>query len=160
MNDFAIYYVACYAVFLVVYARAAFTTKRTLEIRSRFTSGRLVLAVIVLGFIVLRRTDVIPNDVDLWHDGVAVDLAAMTLSTLGLAIMLWSRYALGANWSAAVTFKQDHELVQSGPYALARHPIYTGLINLVIGGVVIHGGVCFWVPSSSGSTSRRARRSR
>lgn len=31
-------------------------------------------------------------------------------------------------WSAVVTFKQDHELLESGPYALARHSIYTGSI--------------------------------
>jgi protein-S-isoprenylcysteine O-methyltransferase Ste14 len=27
-----------------------------------------------------------------------------------------------------VTVKQDHELIVNGPYALVRHPIYTGLL--------------------------------
>ena len=35
---------------------------------------------------------------------------------------------LGRNWSATVSVKQDHELIQSGPYALVRHPIYTGML--------------------------------
>ena len=29
--------------------------------------------------------------------------------------------------------KDDHELVQSGPYRLVRHPIYTGLLAGVLG---------------------------
>ena len=40
---------------------------------------------------------------------------------------------LGRNWSAEVTVKHDHELVRSGPYALVRHPIYTGLLLALIG---------------------------
>ena len=27
-----------------------------------------------------------------------------------------------------MTIKQDHELITTGPYAIVRHPIYTGLI--------------------------------
>ena len=46
----------------------------------------------------------------------------------GLAFAVWARRTIGRNWSAIVTLKQDHELVTSGPYALVRHPIYTGLL--------------------------------
>jgi protein-S-isoprenylcysteine O-methyltransferase Ste14 len=38
-----------------------------------------------------------------------------------------------------VTFKQDHELIESGPYALARHPIYTGLIVMALGTAINYG---------------------
>jgi protein-S-isoprenylcysteine O-methyltransferase Ste14 len=51
----------------------------------------------------------------------------------GAAFSVWARIALGRNWSAEVTFKEDHELIESGPYALARHPIYTGLILMALG---------------------------
>ena len=37
------------------------------------------------------------------------------------------------NWSGTVTVKQGHELIQSGPYAFVRHPIYTGLLTALIG---------------------------
>ena len=46
----------------------------------------------------------------------------------GIAFAVWARRHIGRNWSAIVTLKQDHELVTSGPYALVRHPIYTGLL--------------------------------
>ena len=57
--------------------------------------------------------------------------AAVTVA--GLLFTVWARVYLGRNWSATVTLKQDHELVQGGPYALVRHPIYTGLLLGFIG---------------------------
>ena len=32
-----------------------------------------------------------------------------------------------------MTVKVDHELIQSGPYRVVRHPIYTGLLVAVLG---------------------------
>lgn len=46
----------------------------------------------------------------------------------GLAFSVWARQVIGRNWSGSVTVKVDHELVRTGPYALVRHPIYTGLL--------------------------------
>jgi protein-S-isoprenylcysteine O-methyltransferase Ste14 len=57
----------------------------------------------------------------------------------GLAFSVWARVYLGRNWSASVTVKQDHELVQSGPYRLVRHPIYTGLLLALLGTAVARG---------------------
>ena len=46
----------------------------------------------------------------------------------GLLFAIWARGYLGGNWSGTVTLKQGHELVTHGPYAIVRHPIYTGLL--------------------------------
>jgi protein-S-isoprenylcysteine O-methyltransferase Ste14 len=54
--------------------------------------------------------------------------AGALLTGLGLGFSAWARVHLGRNWSATVTVKQDHELIRSGPYALVRHPIYTGML--------------------------------
>jgi protein-S-isoprenylcysteine O-methyltransferase Ste14 len=41
---------------------------------------------------------------------------------------------LGTNWSGLiVTAKEGHELVQTGPYAIVRHPIYAGLLLAMFG---------------------------
>jgi protein-S-isoprenylcysteine O-methyltransferase Ste14 len=57
----------------------------------------------------------------------------------GLAFAVWARRYLGRNWSGIVTVKQDHELIRSGPYALVRHPIYTGLLLAILGTAVAIG---------------------
>jgi len=65
---------------------------------------------------------------------------------LGLAILLaataltvWARLALGAMWTAAPTVKQEHELRTGGPYAITRHPIYTGLLGMFLGSLLLAG---------------------
>jgi protein-S-isoprenylcysteine O-methyltransferase Ste14 len=58
------------------------------------------------------------------------------LTSAGLLFAVWAREYLGANWSHSVTIKQDHQLIINGPYALVRHPIYTGLIAGILGSVI------------------------
>jgi protein-S-isoprenylcysteine O-methyltransferase Ste14 len=65
-------------------------------------------------------------------------LGALFTAT-GLAFAVWARVHIGRNWSGTVTIKQDHELVASGPYALVRHPIYTGLLLGLIGSAFARG---------------------
>src|SRR5580698_1964154 len=57
--------------------------------------------------------------------------AAVTIA--GLLFAVWARGYLGRNWSSSVTIKQGHELIISGPYALVRHPIYTGILTGFLG---------------------------
>jgi len=52
--------------------------------------------------------------------------AALTVA--GLLLAVWARVHIGKNWSGMVTIKEGHELITSGPYAIVRHPIYTGLL--------------------------------
>ena len=63
--------------------------------------------------------------------------AALTAG--GLIFSVWARRHLGKNWSQAVTVKEGHELITSGPYALVRHPIYTGLLLGFAGSAVARG---------------------
>lgn len=46
----------------------------------------------------------------------------------GLAFTWWARIWLGSLWSGSVGRKEGHAVVETGPYRLVRHPIYTGLI--------------------------------
>lgn len=57
----------------------------------------------------------------------------VVLVVLGCGYAILARRYLGANWSGSVTLKQDHSLIQSGPYRYIRHPIYTGLIAAFAG---------------------------
>lgn len=54
--------------------------------------------------------------------------AGWILACSGLVFTIWARRHLGANWSGTVTVKSGHELITTGPYAVVRHPIYTGLL--------------------------------
>ena len=58
---------------------------------------------------------------------------------LGLGFATWARAILGRNWSGIVTVKEAHELVRRGPYAIVRHPIYTGILLAFAGTAVSIG---------------------
>ena len=58
----------------------------------------------------------------------AAGWAMVGLVTLGVIFAWWARIHLGRLWSARITRKEDHKVIDTGPYALVRHPIYTGLI--------------------------------
>jgi protein-S-isoprenylcysteine O-methyltransferase Ste14 len=73
----------------------------------------------------------------LWNAGEVGSylLAAATLA--GLALTWWARIHLGRLWSSAITRKENHRIVDSGPYALVRHPIYTGLIAAILASAIV-----------------------
>jgi protein-S-isoprenylcysteine O-methyltransferase Ste14 len=52
---------------------------------------------------------------------------------VGLGFTVWARVHLGQHWSGHVTLKAGHRLIRTGPYAIVRHPIYTGLLLAAVG---------------------------
>ena len=65
----------------------------------------------------------------------------LALTVGGCAFAVWARATLGSNWSSMVTVKQDHELILRGPYAMVRHPIYSGLLLALTGTAIAVGEV-------------------
>ena len=63
----------------------------------------------------------------------------LALTAIGIAFAIWARFWIGSNWSGRITIKQDHQLIQNGPYAIVRHPIYSGVLLAFVGTVLIHG---------------------
>ncbi len=68
-----------------------------------------------------------------------VESAGFALTLAGCFLAAWARLMLGANWSGTATVKTGHELIVKGPYALARHPIYTGLLLALAGTILALG---------------------
>ena len=64
----------------------------------------------------------------LWHFGDALNWILVALTAAGLWFTWWARIHLGRLWSDWVTKKAGHHVVDTGPYRLVRHPIYSGLI--------------------------------
>src|SRR5215467_8225374 len=67
-----------------------------------------------------------------WQGSPAIEgtlgwvLAGITAT--GFLFSWWARLHLGALWSGTVTKKEGHHVIDTGPYRLVRHPIYTGII--------------------------------
>jgi protein-S-isoprenylcysteine O-methyltransferase Ste14 len=70
---------------------------------------------------------------------VEVGAAGWALTVLGMLFAVCARVTLGRNWNARVVIRQGHELIAVGPYALVRHPIYTGLLVALAGSALYDG---------------------
>jgi protein-S-isoprenylcysteine O-methyltransferase Ste14 len=60
-------------------------------------------------------------------------ITGMLLCAVGLVFAIIARIRLGENWSGRITIKENHELIQSGPYAITRNPIYSGFLLAFMG---------------------------
>lgn len=68
----------------------------------------------------------------LYDIGTFGTYVAAIVTVLGISFTWWARIHLGRFWSNAITHKEDHRIIDTGPYGMVRHPIYTGLIIAIL----------------------------
>ncbi|MEF0941040.1 methyltransferase family protein [Rhizobium sp. BR 362] len=130
----------CWSIWALIWFIASFRVKKTTRSEdplSRLSNtapiwiGAFLLAAPPsrLGLLSLR---LVPQN--LFYYGIGA-----VLTVIGLAFAVWARYHLGRNWSGVITVKEDHALIRTGPYAIVRHPIYSGLLLAIIGSALARG---------------------
>lgn len=77
----------------------------------------------------------------LWTPTLPQAWICVALIAIGIAFAWWARLHLGRLWSSTVTAKADHRIIDTGPYALVRHPIYTGLLLSIFATMAVKGTV-------------------
>lgn len=116
-------------IWAVTWLAAAFWSGHTAK-RPSFGSELLYRVVTLVGAAVLfgfvDRSYREP--LGLWPVGQSGGWALFAICAAGFAFAWWARIHLGKLWSGWITKKDDHRVVDSGPYHIVRHPIYTGLI--------------------------------
>jgi len=85
------------------------------------------------------------SEIVLWRTGYTLGWAMVALALAGFLFMWWARIFLGKLWSAGVRIKADHRVIDSGPYSLVRHPIYTGIIVAGFATAVLRGTVAGFI---------------
>ena len=148
MDATTIFVVLCWVVIVCIWLISALSVKPTKE-RQPFPGRLLYLLLVIVVAILLSRKilqlqlaqlarTVLPHT--LWT-GLLADVIVLA----GLVVAVWARVVLGGNWSARVTLKEEHELIQRGPYRIVRHPIYSGLLLMILGTTVLVGQVSGFV---------------
>ena len=120
--------------FLIYWQIKAVDTKTTQRLEP--IASRILRALTFLIAIVLLSTTRIPLRwlyLQPWPAGFWPFWLGATVMVAGLLFAVWARDHLGSNWSRSVTIKQGHELITTGPYAVVRHPIYTGILAGFLG---------------------------
>ncbi|AWM02906.1 methyltransferase family protein [Bradyrhizobium amphicarpaeae] len=124
--------------FLASWVGASFWQGQTKKQVMTLESQRFRLPILVGGILYTPWVAEILGWKPLWvlgNTGIAI---AAILSAAGIAFAWWGRLHLGKFWSDAITQKEDHRVIDTGPYGFVRHPIYTGLIfGMLVTGVAI-----------------------
>lgn len=129
--------IALYCLFSLYWTVAA---KNSAPVKSAepFSSTLLHQSLLNLALILLFFR--VPGLTGRWLlESLALTITGITIQASALVLAIWARRRLGRNWSARVTTKVDHELIQTGPYKLIRHPIYTAVLGMHIGIAITSG---------------------
>lgn len=129
----------CWALFGAVWVTSAgynWWKAPRARVRGRFSYGWLLAGVAI--WLVIRQLRT--------HTPWTGVLASAWLALLGAVVLVcataftvWARLELGTMWSSTAVVKQQHVLRTDGPYAIVRHPIYTGLIGMLLGTAIVNG---------------------
>jgi len=113
-----------WGVFLLTWYAAMLWTARAVA-RTSIQSRVLDYLLYIVGFGLLFTRAQVPGD---WHNLVWIADALVGLELVGFAFAWWARIHLGQLWSGMITLREGHRVVDTGPYRLVRHPIYTGFL--------------------------------
>jgi len=126
----------CWIAFFAVWVALSIAGVRG---RRQYSPGRSALRLLlVIAFVLsLRYGDRVPATV---FGRLTAEVAAVgsALCVVGVAFAIWARVTLGRNWGMPMTRHDAPELVTSGPYAYVRHPIYTGVLAMLIGTALVY----------------------
>ena len=73
----------------------------------------------------------------------AVRWVGLALVVGGIAFCIWAAATLGRHFDLEVELHAGHEVVDRGPYAIVRHPVYAGLALHFVGACLATGNLLF-----------------
>ncbi|KAJ7124611.1 hypothetical protein C8R43DRAFT_899060 [Mycena crocata] len=71
-------------------------------------------------------------------------LLGISLIIIGTTIRFHCVRAMGRHFTYALSLRDDHRLITTGPYTIVRHPSYTGANMAFLGSALIHMGSGSW----------------
>ena len=137
---------ACWVVFCLYWLLSARSVKSTRETKG-WLAGNWHGVWLLIGGLFLSSPPFLTRfgaplsslTIPLIPRSVVLHVVVVVCTVAGLVVAIVARRTLAGNWSRAVAFKEDHELITGGLYAYVRHPIYTGILLMILGTVLLVG---------------------
>jgi protein-S-isoprenylcysteine O-methyltransferase Ste14 len=127
---------ACWALWGIVwFAGALYNAEHAPAVRRRVRRGYGWLAALLVFWLLARSLG--GEWRPLRQNSVLLRLVGAALLVAGTAFTMWARAVLGTMWSGSVVAKEHHVLRTSGPYGITRHPIYTGMLAMLLGSALL-----------------------
>jgi len=114
--------------FLASWVGASFWSGRTRKHVAVTRTSRYHLLIVLGGILFTPWISHALGEPALWTPRGAAFVVLTVITLAGITFSWWARIHLGRFWSNAITHKEGHKVIDTGPYGLVRHPIYTGQI--------------------------------
>jgi len=115
------------------------------RVPSRF--GFLTTPVVPAGILLVAVGVLAPDlyAVRVIPDLLPVVIAGLIVVVIGMGFAIRARLHLGKNWSSRPAIRENHTITRTGPYAIVRHPIYTGILTALLGTAIATGSLLVFV---------------
>lgn len=74
-----------------------------------------------------------------------VRVVGLAIGLAGAVLLTWSAVLLGRFMMHEAAVREDHALIQNGPYRFIRHPVYAGYLALLLGSGVASLNIFLWL---------------
>lgn len=143
MNPYLIFIILCYLSIAIFWIITGFNTKKVKQKSGGWTLR--IIAIIIISLFIYAQNNIQLFKINIFPNNNILKIVADIITVIGVYVMIWSRITLGKNWSANIVIKEDHKLIITGPYSFVRHPIYSGLILIVLGTSLYINGILFFI---------------
>jgi protein-S-isoprenylcysteine O-methyltransferase Ste14 len=126
-------------VWLTSWVAASSWSNRARKRATTLEAWRYRAAMIAGGILLVPLTGPLLGERPVWEINDAGMCALAALMLTGLSLTWWARIYLGPLWSSTITRKEDHKIIDTGPYAFVRHPIYSGLMIALVATAAAEG---------------------
>ena len=128
----------CWFVFSIYWAIRGIRRRRSKR-KAALIFTVLNNGLLYLGFILVLLGRSVPSSLSLLFlpQAIPIYVTGTVFAIAGVGFAIWSRHSLRNNWSRDVTIMEDQQFIRSGPYAIVRHPIYTGILFALFGTTLV-----------------------
>jgi protein-S-isoprenylcysteine O-methyltransferase Ste14 len=127
----------CWVVWSMAFIKPSHQAADRKEV-ARASASRWGIVLVMLSFALLW-TYIRPAA---FHKSILSLVLSMLLGPLSVALVWIATRHLGRQWRYTAALRENHELIQTGPYRWLRHPIYASML-----GMMLATGFCWtWWP--------------
>lgn len=130
-NGYWLFTIGCWIVLDLFWAIAGRHKSPTMISRRNWATFAVTVLIYALYCLPLSSVPLVGQRIVL--ESTTLQFAGAGMCAVGVGTAIWSRHVLAASWNASTTLGEGQSLVQHGPYAIIRHPIYFGFLVSVLG---------------------------